>query len=362
MPVEPNYSVPPWLHSGDPFRAIEAGASLGQRINESNQRAAAEYMAMQQRHAQFQQQMEMQQQQLEQAQAFQQQHFQAQQETQKENELQKQQQLMVENAYKQAQIGLGKQKLEMTTQAAAKKFQTQQLLQSEINSDTQSMVAEEGMDPDEARQKATVRAYMRHATDLGLNPAAISQLAKSSTDPSTNEGSWRTHNGQDYYVNPKTGAPHFVPKAVPTPQWQEDDLTIKDLNKTIQGSQKELQAALADKSTKSGDLYPIQQRLIQAQAERHQILQKRAAPPDTAPVSTGEPTVAPPASPAAAAAMPQPIPVTGLKKEDLQDGIPYITAKGVAIWNKDIEKFTPVPDTAAPSPDLVSPEHPADEP
>ena len=367
MPI--SYQIPPWLHPADPLRAAEGGALLGQRIAESNQRAAQEYMMLQQRQSEFAQHMAMQERQLEQAQVMQQQQFQAEQEIHHQNQLQKEQQLAVENAYKQAQIGLGKQKLELTAQAAAKKFQTQQMIQSEINSDTQSMVAEEGMDPDEARQKATVRAYMRHATDLGLNPAAIGQLAKSSTDQN-NEGEWRTGpGGQDYYYEKKSGVIRFPPKPVPTPQMQEADLKVKEISKEISDMVKEQKDAQT--SGKSPDeLHAIQQKIFDAQGVRRDLLKQKAGQPivpTTQPVApTGAPTAAPAASPQAFSAMAEPIPVTGLKKEDLidktPDGLlqPYITAKGIAIWDKNKERFVPAESFASEAP-TESPDRPADE-
>lgn len=371
MPIQ--YNTPSWLHGADPLEAAIHGSSLGQRIAESNQRAAAEYMALQQRQQQFQQTMQMHQQQLEQAQADTQQNFQAQQETQKQNRLQRQQQLAVENAYKQSQLGLAKQKLELTTQAAAKKFQTQQVIQGEINKDANSLMAEEGMAADEARQKATVRAYMRHATDLGLNPAALGQLSKSATDQN-NGGEWRkAPSGQDYYYEEKSGVIRFPPKPVPTPQWDEDNLKAKDLTKDIQATTKELKAAQADKTKTREDIIAIQQRLVDAQSQRHKIFQKRSAstaPVDaTAPVTgapgaaqpaPGAPVAAPAASPQAAAAMPQPLPLTGLKKEELQDGAPYITSKGVAVWDKKNEKFSPASSLAAPEPAPIQDEQSSD--
>jgi len=362
-------AIPPWLHPADPLRAIEGGALLGQRIAESNQRAAQEYMMMQQRQSEFAQHMAMQERQLEQAQVMQQQQFQAEQEIHHQNQLQKKQQLAVENAYKQGQLALKQQALKATSEAAAKKMFTQQVLQSEINSDTNSLISEEGMDPDAARQKATIRAYMRHATDLGLNPAGLSQLAKSSTNPADNEGEWKKDDkGDSYYINHRTGAIHYPPR-VPTPQMEEAGIQVKEISKEIGGLEKDLEEAkTAGKSPQ--ELQSIQQKIFDTQSVRQDLLKKKAGQPimpTQAPIApTGAPTVAPTASPQAAAAMAEPIPVTGLKKEDLTDRTPdgllqpYITAKGIAIWDKNKERFVPAESFASEAP-TESPDHPADE-
>lgn len=177
MPV--NYEIPPWIRGGNPLQAVEAGASLGQRIAESNQRAAFEFAQMQGQQAEFQQRMAMQQQQLEQQQAFQQQQFQADQTIQEQNQMRKDQQLAIENAYKQGQLGLKQQQLDMQIKAAAEQFQLQSNMQKQIAADTAVDVAN-GMDPEEARKKNTVKAYFDNAVQLGLTPQQIKALSDTS--------------------------------------------------------------------------------------------------------------------------------------------------------------------------------------
>lgn len=177
--AQPDYSVPNWIHGANPLQSITTGAELGVRIAESNQRAAIAYAELQRRQQEFQQTMEMHQQQLEQEQAFQQQRLQAQQQIQEQNQMRDDQKLMIENAYRQGQLGLQKQKLELTAQAAAQKMQAQEKFLFDRETIKNSLIYEEGMDPDEAERRATIQSMFRNATAIGISPSALAGLAKS---------------------------------------------------------------------------------------------------------------------------------------------------------------------------------------
>lgn len=180
MPQATDYSVPPWIRGGNPLQAVEAGASLGQRIAESNQRAAFEFAQMQAQQQRFQQEMALQEQRLQQQQEFEQQRLQAQQAIQEREQLRDDQKLMIEGAYKQAQFGLAKQKLELTAQAAASKMAAQQQFISDREQIKNSLLSEEGVDPADAERQATVQSLFKNGPLMGVSPTALASLAKAS--------------------------------------------------------------------------------------------------------------------------------------------------------------------------------------
>jgi len=303
-----NYNPPPWLRGASPLEAVVPGASLGLRIAESNQRAAFEFMAMQNQQQRFAQQMEMEQQQLQQQQAFQEQKLQAQQKIAEQEQLRDDQKLQIENSYRQGQLGLQKQKLELTSQAAAQKFQAQQQFLSQREMLKSGFIYEEGMDPAEAEQKATIQALFILGPQMGMSPNALAQLAISAG--SKPEASLVDMPGGGQVIRQPSGT--FTPwqrpeKDVPAPKFQVHP-----------GS-----AGRPGRITGVTGVSPDQ--LAQfGITNRYNFGKKKAAPP------AQEPEVLP-------------MPST---KDGLVKGKTYNTARGIASW--DGERFTPVSPKVTP--------------
>lgn len=221
MAVEPNYSVPGWLHGANPLEAITSGASLGIRIAEANQRAAIAYSELQRRNQEFAQTIAMHQQQLEREQEFQQQRFQAEQQIQEQNQMRNDQKLMIDNAYKQGQLGLKQQQLELTAKAAAEKSAASGRFLQSLNTLTSGYMAEEGMTEEQARAKAVPQAIYDSGLFQYVSPSSLAAMAKSAAG--TREGEWKTSPGGYPYYQTAQGGLHFEPreneKAIPEPKF-----------------------------------------------------------------------------------------------------------------------------------------------
>lgn len=220
MPV--NYEIPPWIRGANPLQAVEAGASLGQRIAESNQRAAFEFAQMQSQQAEFQQRMAMQQQQLEQQQAFQQQQFQADQTIQEQNQMRKDQQLAIENAYKQGQLGLKQQQLDLANKAATEQFQSQVQFQKDLLDGTNQRVAQ-GMDLEQARRESFQDALFKNPF-AKVPPTALRSMTESLGGGAPK---WGTSPGGAEYVTESAGGGRQIVKFPPKPGVAPEEVVKK---------------------------------------------------------------------------------------------------------------------------------------
>lgn len=193
----PAYPIPPWLQPyGDPgalvLQARHQSAAIAaekQRLQQQQQQAAMENETRQEIAAQ--------------------------------RAREEAQQLEVDRARVTAEVGLKSRQLDMaqsklqeTATVAAHRYSAQQQMSQRIAA---------GEDP--AHVALTI-------PDLGLPGGGIAALARS-TVPKPNiavEGQWKkSPSGADYYINPKSGAPHFEKAAIP------EGLTKRDADKFMLG-------------------------------------------------------------------------------------------------------------------------------
>lgn len=173
-----DYSVPSWIHGANPLQALTAGSELGLRIAEANNRSAIAWAELQRRQQEFQQEVSMQQQRLEAQKVAQQQQFAAEQQMHQERQLYDEQKLQVENAYRQGQLDLQQQKLNLTANAAAEKANASGRFLQSLNTLTSGYMAEEGMSEEQARAKAVPQALYDSGMFQYVNPTALAGMLK----------------------------------------------------------------------------------------------------------------------------------------------------------------------------------------
>lgn len=333
MPQATDYSVPPWIRGGNPLQAVEAGASLGQRIAESNQRAAFEFAQMQAQQSEFQQRMAMQQQQLEQQQAFQQQQFQADQTIQEQKQMRKDQQLAIENAYKQGQLGLKQQQLDLANKAATEQFQSQVQFQKDLTEGTNQRVAQ-GMDLEQARREAFQDALFKNPFSK-VPPTALRSMSESLSGGAPK---WGTSPGGAEYVTESAGGGRQIVKFPPRPSAPPEEAARKAEAADITAQIREEQKLLLAEPDKDKQL-AIQEKLLNLAQRRRKLLSPKPVAAKVAPTTTET-------SPSRG---PLPLPKS---EKDLEKDEIYQTSRGPAKW--DGSQFI----SATPP---ASPEHPNEE-